>query len=151
MPRPKMGSEVSNSCAVVRQKKMLLLLRSDENSQGVGKYEFTGGKSEGPNLDEEIRREVLEETGYKIRLCQHLGWRYSHDVSGRRVRATSNLTLFWLARIETGRLKLSSEHDQAIWCSYKEALALGDDLSPRTADFLKFYKSALKNFGVAMN
>jgi len=151
VPRPKMGTQVSNSCALVRATKMLFLRRSDKNSQGVGKYELTGGKSEGPHLEEEIRREVLEETGYTIKLCQHLGWRYSHDVTGRRIKATSNMTLYWLARIESGRLQLSSEHDEAIWCSYKEALALGDDLSPRTVDFLKCYKSALKKFGVAMD
>lgn len=151
MPRPKMGSEMSNRCIIVRARRVLLLRRSEHNKRGVGKYEFPGGKIDDHlEIKAENLREVSEETGFTVRLHQQLGWRVSHDVSGQRIKPTPHLTLYWLARIESGKLALSSEHDHAIWCTYKEALALGDDLSPRTTDFLKLHRTTLKKFGLSM-
>ncbi len=152
MPRPEMGIGMINQCAIIRSKLLFLIRRSEKNSQGVGKWELAGGKIEDEfNIKEEALREVFEETGFTVKLVKHLGWRFSKDISGKRFKATPNMALYWIARIVKGSMKLSEEHDMAGWFTYKQALALGDDLSDRTRDFLVKYKSALKEFGLQMD
>lgn len=151
MPRPEMGTDMINMCAIISSGRILLIRRSEHNKRGVGKWELPGGKIENQmEMQEEILREVREETGYEVRLCKQLGWRFSKDVTGSKFRETPFVTLYWLARRQRGRLKLSPEHDSSGWYTYKEALEL-PSISDRTRDFMRKYKTSLKDFGLAMN
>ena len=103
--------------AVVRDEQLqcLVLRRSAESKNNAGLWDFPGGKVDpGETLDAALKREIVEETGLTVRLENVLGAAES-ELPDRRVAY-----LFLQARTATGKVRLSSEHDDFAWLSVKE-------------------------------
>ena len=64
---------------ILREGKLLIMERKDENPMWDHKWEFPGGKVDpGETHDQTVKREILEETGLVIDQTQFLGV-HSHD------------------------------------------------------------------------
>jgi 8-oxo-dGTP diphosphatase len=88
----------------------LLLRRSAASKNNAGKWDFPGGKVDpGEFFDEALLREVAEETGLVISL-QHVAGADESETPVRRIAY-----LFMEGRLESGTLRLSSEHDGHAW------------------------------------
>ena len=99
--------------------KFLLMRRSAYEERGVGKWDIAGGRIEkGVQLMENLRREVAEETGLeivgepKLLAAQDIIWPDRHVVR-----------ITYIAEAN-GKPKLSPEHDEYGWFSYKEMTKL---------------------------
>ncbi len=107
---------VGNWAVIVKNKKVLIVKRDDQEVLGAGTWSIPGGKSErGTDCYKNLEREVSEESGLKIknpRFLLHLAWFREEDwVMG----------FFWLADYKSGRVKLNYEHTDYKWISKEEA------------------------------
>ena len=93
-----------------------LLLKRSLNSKGnPGKWEFPGGKAElGERFDEALLREVSEETGLTISLT-HVAGAAEYELQARKVAY-----IIMEARLGSGQVHLSSEHDDFSWVASRE-------------------------------
>ncbi len=90
--------------------RILLLKRSLSSKGSPGKWEFPGGKAElGEKFDEALLREVSEETGLTIRLT-HVAGAAEHELPIRKIAY-----IIMEGRLESGEVRLSSEHDDYTW------------------------------------
>jgi 8-oxo-dGTP diphosphatase len=110
----------------------LLLRRSPASKNNAGKWEFPGGKVDpGECFDEALLREVAEETGLVISLQRVAGAGQSETP----VRMIAYL--FMDGRLESGTLRLSSEHDAHLWVP-RAQLGL-QDFAPHFLPFARRY------------
>jgi len=97
------------------QRQCLLLRRSVANRSFVGTWEWPGGKVEdGESFDAGVCREVREEAGLEIVLT---------GVAGAYQIETAELHLVVLcmeAKVASGVLRISEEHDQSAWVPLSE-------------------------------
>lgn len=142
VPSPSvLGSELSSYVLIIRAGRVLLVQRSEKSSNGL-LWECPGGKVEDFfTIKAETLREAFEETGYNVTLVDSLGWHSGEHQKTRRHKRINVMTMFWVARIATGSLTLSTEHATAQWCTYDEALAL--ELTPILRAVLIQYRSKL--------
>ncbi|MEN6356496.1 MAG: NUDIX domain-containing protein [Armatimonadota bacterium] len=88
----------------------LLLKRSMDSKNNPGKWDFPGGKVDpGEAFDQALMREVAEETGLKVAIDRLAGSTQSESPSNHIVY------LLLEGQIESGKLTLSSEHDDFLW------------------------------------
>jgi len=107
---------VGNWAVIVKNKKILIVKRDEQEVLGAGSWSIPGGKSEkGTDCYKNLEREVLEESGLKIknyRFLLHIAWSREEDwVMG----------FFWLADYKSGKVKLNHEHTGYKWISKEEA------------------------------
>jgi len=115
----------------------LLLKRSLSSKGNPGKWEFPGGKAElGEKFDEALLREVAEETGLTISL-QRVSGAAESEMPTRKVAY-----LIMEARLESGQVRLSSEHDDYAWIAPEDLPMM--DLAEQFRSFAETYsKKAL--------
>jgi 8-oxo-dGTP diphosphatase len=119
---------------VIRDKegRCLLLKRSMSSKGNPGKWDLPGGKVDtGENLEQGLLREVVEETGLAISL---------HRVLGAAQAESSTVRIVYLlfeGRHRSGRVRLSSEHDDYMWVS--QGSLPSADLAPQFCSFARMY------------
>ena len=109
--------------------KFLVLLRAKDAKHFPCCWDFPGGKlEEGEDPFAGIEREVLEETGLKVKALQIVGTYHVtlEDKIPRRFIIYSANTL-------SGNLKISSEHSDFKWATREEILRL------ETEPYIKMY------------
>lgn len=88
----------------------LLIKRSMASKGNPGKWEFPGGKPDiGEDFVQALLREVAEETDLTISLIRPVGTAESESPSKKIVY------LIMEARLESGQVHLSDEHDDYAW------------------------------------
>jgi 8-oxo-dGTP diphosphatase len=125
---PKKPFRLSVKVIILDKNSRCLLLKRSLNSRGnPGKWEFPGGKIDpGENFDEGLIREVAEETGLHVSLHRVLGTAESESPTAKIVY------LLFEGRRKSGRVYLSSEHDDYMWASRESlpSLALAPQFGP---------------------
>ncbi len=110
----------------------LLIRRSLDSKHFGGTWDLPGGKvDEGEDFATALLRETLEETGLTVSL---------EDVAGAtryEMPAVRLAVLFMTAKVTSGKIQLSDEHNAYEWVS-KQNLA-EKDLSDQLRDFLIHY------------
>lgn len=110
----------------------LLLKRSQSSKGNPGKWEFPGGKTElGERFDEALLREVAEETGLTISLL-HVAGATESEMPTRIVAY-----LILEARLVSGQVQLSSEHDDFAWVTLQDLPTI--DLAEQFRVFAQAY------------
>ncbi|MDE3090869.1 MAG: NUDIX domain-containing protein, partial [Chloroflexota bacterium] len=108
------------------------LKRSTGSKGNPGKWEFPGGKAElGEKFDEALLREAAEETGLTISL-QRVAGAAESEMPTRKVAY-----LIMEARLESGQVHLSSEHDDYAWITIEELSRM--DLAEQFQSFARIY------------
>jgi 8-oxo-dGTP diphosphatase len=107
---------VGNWAFVHRDKKILLLKRSEKEVLGGGAWSVPGGKSEkGSDCFANLKKEVLEEAGVEFEepeFLLHKAWPRQEDwVMG----------FFWVAKYKSGGVRLNHEHTEFVWATEEEA------------------------------
>ena len=97
------------------QGRCLLLRRSSANRSFVGTWEWPGGKAEdGESFDVAVCREVQEEAGLEITLTGVAG-AYQIEMAEQHL-----VVLCMEAKVSSGVVRISEEHDQSAWVSLSE-------------------------------
>jgi 8-oxo-dGTP diphosphatase len=113
----------------------LLLKRSLSSKGNPGKWDFPGGKIDpGESFDEALLREVIEETGLTISIRGVAGTAESEAPAAKVVY------LILEGRVESGQVRLSTEHDDYAWVD-PEGLATAD-LAAQFLPFARAYSRA---------
>ncbi len=113
----------------------VLVLRRSDN----GKWNFPGGKVEpGENLEQAAAREVLEETGLKVKPN-----RIIHVFSNGTDDGGTFVFVIFGALLLMGDVKLNKEHSEYRWVSHQQLLEeIAPDALPRLVAFAKSERSA---------
>ena len=110
----------------------LLLKRALTSKGNPGKWEFPGGKAEmGESFDAALLREVTEETGLTI-LLERVAGAAESEMPTRKVAY-----LIMEARLESGQVRLSSEHDDFAWVAPEQLPTM--DLAEQFQSFARIY------------
>ena len=110
----------------------LLLKRSMSSKANPCKWEFPGGKIDpGESFDEALLREVAEETGLTISI-QGVAGTSESDLPTAKV-----VYLILEGRVESGQVRLSSEHEDYIWVDPRDLPSV--DLADPFRSFARAY------------
>jgi 8-oxo-dGTP diphosphatase len=102
------------------QGRILTIRRSAASNQFGGNWDLPGGKVDpGESFDVALVREVAEETGLKITLTDVAG---ATEYDCPKVRLA---VLFMEAALESGQVRLSSEHDEFAWVERSKLCEMG--------------------------
>ncbi len=112
------------SAIIAHRDKFLILKRSSSEKIFPKKWEFPSGKVEfGESIGDTLKREVEEETGLTIRSSKFLSSRsYTFDYQdddGYKTR--HNIELMFIVRVNEGRIRLSSAHENLSWVTPEES------------------------------
>ena len=131
MPQP-LG--VACKAIIIRDGKLLLLRRSHCSSFDAGLWELPGGSlTFGESLEEALRREVLEEIGFAVRVGRPLvTWHFLREpywITG----------VTFLCESDSGSVKLSDEHIDSVWIDARESVTyhLGTSVAEQIESFSK--------------
>ena len=113
------------ACMVMRDNKVLLLRRSDEEDTMQGLWEFPGGKVEGNETPKSTAKiETEEEAGLNVKLVKYLGANKTVDSKG-----INKEYHVYLGEVdEDAKVTISTspsgvkEHDKYAWFTIDEAL-----------------------------
>jgi 8-oxo-dGTP pyrophosphatase MutT (NUDIX family) len=104
--------------------KFLIVLRSPKAKYFPEHWDFPGGKLD---LNEDpfagIEREVLEETGLKVKALDVVGV-YELDLENKDGEKILHRFMVYSAKIISGDVKLSDEHLEFQWAAKEEILGL---------------------------
>lgn len=110
----------------------LLLRRSRESKNNGGQWDLPGGKMDtGETFDVALSREVFEETGLSINL---------QGLAGSAEAETPDTRVVYVIMercVESGELRLSSEHDDFCWVNYQGLDNI--DMAPQFREFARMY------------
>ena len=124
-----------NRCIVLDDKgKILLIRRASDDPHYPDLWECPGGKlDQGQDLNQAREREVLEETGLLVKLIHPLVYVDSYVVGEVKYAGLPYVCLFGIAKSIGGKFGLSSEHSDAKWVTYDEALSFELTMEVRKA------------------
>ncbi|MCI1269658.1 MAG: NUDIX domain-containing protein [Ruminococcus sp.] len=106
--------------------RLLIVKRSEEDTSGSGDWEFPGGKIDfGESPENALKREVYEETGLDVRICDIA---YADTFMTSPVKQVIIICYFCIT--DTDCIELSAEH-----CDYKWVLT--DKLEENICDNFK--------------
>ncbi len=122
---------VAQKAEIKKNGKFLVIKRSTGTKQYPGAWDFPGGRLEwGENSENGLEREVLEETGLKVKSGRPV-FAYSEE------RKTKDIWVYYAVlpcRIEENtEIKLSHEHTEWAWKTREEIMGL------EIEEFLKKY------------
>lgn len=110
----------------------LLLKRSMSSKGNPGKWDFPGGKIDaGENFEEALIREVAEETGLTVSIERAVG------IANSELPTVKVVILIVEGRLESGQVRLSSEHDDYVWIDLHELPKM--DLAVQFKPFAQAY------------
>jgi 8-oxo-dGTP diphosphatase len=112
------------SAAIIHKKKFLLLKRSSSENIFPKKWELPSGKVKfGENIGDALKREVEEETGLSIKHSKFISSRsYTFDyIDEQGSKTRHNVELIFLVRVNEGKIRLSSAHEDASWVTPEES------------------------------
>ena len=121
-----MALQVGVKIAIIRSGKVLLLKRARGKYTEIktDRWDIVGGRIEpGKPLIENLKREIFEET--KMQLVGEPKLLEAQDILKSVDKHVVRLTYIGEA---TGEPVLDEDHEEYKWCSFKELLALGEDL-----------------------
>lgn len=130
---------------LVKNRKMLLIQRRDPRPKFDGKWEFPGGGVErGESVENCLKRETKEETGFSIHLITQL----PGLPTTTRPQAEGNYQVFlitFVCAIKSGALKIQDEEVSSHrWCTLAEALKT--DLLPLNKKIIRDNIEMLKKY-----
>lgn len=122
--------------ALIRDEKgrVLIIKKSMQSRFFAGKWDLPGGKVDaGDTFDEALLREVTEETSLIVSLQHFLG------ATEDQMPDINIILLFMEAAVESGQVRLSSEHEAYEWVSQYELVGkdLSDQIRPFVVKYLK--------------
>jgi 8-oxo-dGTP diphosphatase len=147
LPHDRPAVVLVNRCFIIHEGLILTMLRAAMDNHLPLRWEAPGGKlDEGQDLHGALEREVMEETGLLVRPIDTIAHLESKIIGGRgKYAGMPYVSLFGLATVIGGKLKLSHEHDDARWCTYAEIMEL--DLTPETQKAAIILENRLKANG----
>lgn len=101
------------------QGRYLLIKRSASSKANAEKWDFPGGKVDpGEDFKEALTREVAEETGLTISL--------GREIAKIKTELTDKIITYVMmeGRVESGKVQLSSEHDEFAWVKDTEICSM---------------------------
>lgn len=102
---------IAMKAVVVHNNKVLIIKRSKTHEFSPGTWEFVGGKLEfGEDLEEGLKREILEETGLTVTIEKML---YATSFKTHHYRQV--VILCYLCHTEEKNIILSNEHEEYLW------------------------------------
>lgn len=110
-------------CFIKRDEQLLILKRAADDVHNAGLWEAPGGKLErGQTLNRGLEDEILQETGFLIHPTAHFVYSDSNVIGDGKYAGFTYVVLFSVARILSGELRLSCEHDDHAWATYSQVL-----------------------------
>ncbi len=108
---------------IIKDKKVLLLKRRDPRQDFNDLWEFPGGGVEyGETMEECLKRETYEETGYRVEVVRQLP-KFFTAVRNKKDGNYQVFTILFICKIKSGNLKINpSEHSSFGWYTYKEMM-----------------------------
>ena len=104
-----------------KQQRCLLIRRSPANHSFVGKWEWPGGKvDDGEDFADAVVRETHEETSLKIKIIGLVG------ATQFEMPKLNVVLLCMEARLKSGKVQLSDEHDDFAWVTLGELMHWND-------------------------
>jgi len=110
---------------IIKDKKILLVKRRDTRKEFNDRFEFPGGGVEyGEGLEECLKRETLEETGYRVKTIEHLPKIFTNVWKNNEDSYQVYLVLY-ICNVVSGKLKLNpTEHSSFGWYTFKQMMNL---------------------------
>ncbi len=133
---------------IVKDRKMLMTLRRDHRPEFDKKWEFPGGGVDnGENLEQALRREVREETGYNIKILEKLPdpWTAISKKGDYQV-----FVFIYICKVTSGKFKTSdTETIDHGWFTVSQALKKNlmplNKKSIQSKDTMKILKKYIKH------
>lgn len=124
---------------IVRDSKILLIKRSNNDSHKPGVWEFPGGRLErGENPQKGLKREVKEETGLSINVLNPLTVaQFTRDDKQKITMIT------FLCSSKKGDVKLGKEHTKAEWLGIRKARSM---IYPAFREDIDLYEKHFRRF-----
>jgi 8-oxo-dGTP pyrophosphatase MutT (NUDIX family) len=120
--------EFAQKAVITDGVKFLMVRKSSDDPYNPGQWEFPGGRmKDADDLDEHIRREVLEETGFQIepgKLLDMWSWDMTWDGDSVRVIAVSRFCHLLDTCAGAPRREKDDYIDEQCWYSRAELLSL---------------------------
>lgn len=107
---------VAIKAVITHGNRLLIIKRSGYDDISAGTWEFPGGKINfGETLHECLTREVMEETGLKIKVGDVLYTSTFCTGESRQV-----IVITYLCESKTDKIKLSFEHSDYLWANREQ-------------------------------
>jgi 8-oxo-dGTP diphosphatase len=103
---------VALKALIVKNGKILIIKRSSKEDVFANEWDFPGGRLKfGENPIDGLKREVLEETGLKIKIIKPISvWTFFKN-NGK----TQVIGITFLAKVISGKIRLGKEHTDFKW------------------------------------
>lgn len=116
--------------ALIKKKNKYLVVKRSAKSLFPGTWELPGGKLDSFELlNESLKREVFEETGFLVDIKKPALQISSRIATEITYEGTTFIVVINEASIKSGKIRLSEEHDDYKWVTKKEILKL--NLTPQ--------------------
>lgn len=117
---------------IVKNGQVLLLQRRSNDAHKPGEWDIPGGRLEiGEDPTTGVQREVLEESGLKIKVLLPLNIRHFVRDDGQKITM-----IIFLCQADKGKIKLSKEHQAYRWL----------DLNSPQEEFPRWLDTVVDNF-----
>lgn len=125
---------VARACVLREDGKMLIVKRSPGDANNAGKWEWPGGKVErGQQLVQALQMEIDQETGLIVSVTHPVIDYISFIIDKGKYQGLLYLALISVARLEGGQLRLSDEHTEYAWVTYRQMFGYNLTLETKQA------------------